>query len=369
MNISSAKRKLKYAMLNEDSVLLSSKHGIGKSAIVLQFCKENKYHFEPLFLSHQEVGDLIGIPKTKILDGETITYWTKPEWFKRIEIAAKNGIKSVLFLDELNRSQQDVLQSALQLVLDGQIHDHKLPVGDLRTFIVSAINPSDEYQTSELDPALLDRFLKLKIEVDVNSWLEWSKSENINTLVINFIKQNNEFLHWTPRQVDDEFDSCGSSPRSWDKLSGYINLYISGVLPEEDLFDIIKGKIGKHIGYIFFSFVNSDNNINTNNIIKLINQLRKFKATDIEYSNGVREFIKDIEGIQKLQLAEQILKLSINNNNYKYILIYLYALDIEYLIPILKTLKDENINAYKKLTESDYINNKELFKKVTNLLI
>ena len=368
MNILTAKKIFTFAERNDDSVLISSDHGIGKSSVVYQFSKENNFHFETLLLSQQEVGDLVGIPKTKELDGEIVTYWTKPEWFKRIEIAASKNIKSVLFLDELNRSQQDVLQTALQLILDGQIHDHKLPKNELKTFIISAINPSDNYQTTELDKALLDRFLKLNVEVDAKCWLDWAYKNNINSTITSFISENPEFIHWTPEQDDEksEFDNCGSSPRSLAKLSGYIDDFQSGELDSDYLFNIIKGKVGEHIGYILYSYVLNNNHISADDIIELIIQLQKYKATDEEYSESVKEFIEDIQGIQKVQIAENLIKKT--SNNYKYILIFLYSLEIEYVIPILKTLKEENPNFYKHLSDADMINNKKLFKRIVDLI-
>lgn len=370
MNISTAKNILSFACKNDDSVLMSSKHGIGKSSIGLQFTQEQKYHFEPLFLSHQEVGDLIGIPEKKLIDGENVTYWTKPEWLKRIEMAAERGVKSVLLLDELNRAEHDVLQVALQLVLDGQIHDHSLPKGALKTFIISAINPSDQYQTAELDPALLDRFLKLDIVVDVPTWLIWANNNNINIIVCNFIEQNPEFLHWTPeeQEADSDFDGCGTSPRSWAKVSGYIDMYIRGELPEEYLFNILKGKIGTHVGHVFYSYVLSKGQICADDIINLIDKLKKYKADDIKYSHGVKEFCEDVDGIQKNLIANHLLNKTINGLDYKYILIYLYSLEMEYVVPILKTIKEDYPDVYSMLALSDKDNDKELFKRIVKLI-
>lgn len=371
MDILTAKKMLPYACKNDDPVLLCSKHGVGKSTVSFDFSEENGYHFEPLFLSHQEVGDLIGIPDTKIVDDEKITYWSKPEWFKRIEKAAFEGKKSVLLLDELNRAHGDVLQTSLQLVLDGQLHDHHLPKGDLKTFIISAINPSAFYNTSELDPALLDRFLKLDVEVSFKSWKIWALIHKVHKEVINFVELHPEFLHWTPEESQDEnaseYANCGTSPRSWVKVSGYVTDYLNGELPEEFLFDFIKGKLGEHVGYIFFTYILTKNQICANDIVELLDQLiSKCSATYIQYSDSIKDFICDVEGIQKVQIAEQLINKTIEGLEYKYILIYLYSLEMEYVVPILKTIKENNPIVYAKLAEADKVNNKELFTRIIN---
>jgi len=83
-----AKQVIKAAAISDDTVLLESLHGVGKSSIVKQFAEEDDYHLETLFLSHQEVGDLIGIPHLEEHDGKAVTTWSVPIWLERINIAA-----------------------------------------------------------------------------------------------------------------------------------------------------------------------------------------------------------------------------------------------------------------------------------------
>jgi len=369
MNIQFCKELFPFACKNDDSVLISSKHGIGKSSVVEQFTIEEKYHFEPLFLSTQEIGDLIGLPKNKDVDGETVTYWTRPEWLDRIISAENRGVKSVLFLDELNRAHPDVLQSILQLVLDGRIHDHNLPKGELKTFIISAINPSSDYQTLELDPALLDRFLKLDVEVDANIWLKWAKTQNINTNIINFITANPDYLHFTPEydNTASEFDRCGSSPRSLCKVSMYVDFYEGGLISNEQLLIFIKGKVGKVVGYMLYSYIMDNSQMDHNDVINLITKLESHKATHIQYSEQVKLFMEDTESFSKINICEQILYMCDNGLEYKYLLIYLYSLNIELLVPQLKGIKEKHIKVYDALAKLDIVNNKELFTRIVKL--
>ena len=245
MNIDQVKQVIKAAAAADDTVLIEGKHGIGKSDAPKDFAAKEDYHFEPLFLSHQEVGDIIGIP-SDIIDGDIkITTWSIPPWLHRINQAAARGQRSILFLDELNRAQIDVRQSALQLVLERQIHEHVLPVVDgFRTMIVSAINPPEEYQVDELDPALLDRFLHIIADVDYKSWLKWAREHKINQIVRDYIAEHPDKLHWTPEDL-----SRGTTPRSWAKLSNYIDNIKT--IPEEILFQIIKGRVGVAVGSLF----------------------------------------------------------------------------------------------------------------------
>ena len=91
MDVQTAKSIIAAAAISDDAVLMEGMHGIGKSAIVKQFAEENDYHIEELFLSHQEVGDIIGIPHMIEKDGEYLTTWSKPIWMQRLDNAAANG--------------------------------------------------------------------------------------------------------------------------------------------------------------------------------------------------------------------------------------------------------------------------------------
>lgn len=70
---------LETAKRSNENVLIEGVHGIGKSLRVKEYAKKNNLHLEILYLSHQEVGDLIGIPTIS----NNTTIWTKPSWLIR----------------------------------------------------------------------------------------------------------------------------------------------------------------------------------------------------------------------------------------------------------------------------------------------
>ena len=42
--------------------------------------------------------------------------------------------------------------------------------------------------TNEMDPAQLDRFIKIKVGDNTSEWLKYGKNNNISTSILNFIK-------------------------------------------------------------------------------------------------------------------------------------------------------------------------------------
>jgi len=86
---------LETAKRSDENVLIEGVHGIGKSQRVKEYALSHNMHLEILYLSHQEVGDLIGMPT--IVNNTTV--WTKPSWLVRMDEASKNGQECLLFLD------------------------------------------------------------------------------------------------------------------------------------------------------------------------------------------------------------------------------------------------------------------------------
>lgn len=130
----------------EISVLVRGPHGIGKSETVHQIAEALGLELIDRRMSQMTEGDVIGLPKlendcTKFLPAEFI------------KIACERPV--LLFLDEINRATQEVMQACFQLCLDRELNGNRLHPG---TRIFAAVNASAAYQVNEMDPAFLDRF-------------------------------------------------------------------------------------------------------------------------------------------------------------------------------------------------------------------
>jgi hypothetical protein len=360
MDIQSCKGIIRAAANADDTVILEGPHGVGKSDIAKQIEQEDGYHMETLFLSHQEVGDLIGTPHT-IMDGETaITTWSVPIWLQRMNIAAKGGKKCMLFLDELNRAPLDVRQSAMQLVLERQIHEHTLPTVDgFRCLVIAAINPADDYQVDELDPALMDRFLHAEVEADAQVWLDWARQNNVNQIVRDFIAEHPDRIHWTPAD-----GGTGATPRSWTKLGSHMDNIKT--IPAEITFQVMKGKIGKELASQFYTFFQNYVDVVKMADIEAIVAKNKDKYKKIEdLAALITKKIKKQEAIQKSELAQQFKDKYVKEGDMLPMLAYLYALEIEICVAFLKGFRKDDADGYKKLVDIDTkLNDKKLFKRI-----
>jgi len=372
MNIGKIKPILISASKADDVICLVGKHGIGKSEIVRDYCSENDLFFTPLFLSQSEVGDLIGIPISK----EDEMIWTKPEWLVKMETAYLNGKKCVLFLDELNRASTDVLNASLQLILEKQIHMHKLPKN---TQVISAVNPADDdqgYMVSDFDPALWDRMLKLDVEADAESWLGWARKNNINKIVRDFIANNQSKLYF----ITEDSNEMDATPRSWTKLASYIDDFKE--ISEEYHLNIINGKIGRSLGAQFYIFyTNYKDIISIDDIEKFIKKEANKTKDLVILGEKLKDFTEKIEPvilIENVNILWDKYKKIINDEtkNYNDILtlfVLLYSLDMEVLTSIIKDKKENDSVSFYDLVKKDTFivngKNKYLIRKIKSKII
>ena len=103
------------------NIMLTGKHGIGKSQILEKFFTARGERVVILFLGQMsDPGDLIGLPRLDETTGKTL--FMPPYWFPT------DGNPVVLFLDELNRARPEVLQTIMDLTLNRMLETMPFPV-------------------------------------------------------------------------------------------------------------------------------------------------------------------------------------------------------------------------------------------------
>ena len=173
------------------NIMLVGKHGIGKSEILTSYFNSKGLKVVTLFLGQMaDPGDIIGIPsKVEKQDAKgkatSHTDFTPPYWFPQ------DDQPIVLFLDELNRARPEILQTVMDLTLNRKLAGKALPKG---SYVISAVNDGEEYQLTDLDPALVSRFNIYEFRPTVEEWLNWAAGQNLDERVINFIQDNPTWL-------------------------------------------------------------------------------------------------------------------------------------------------------------------------------
>ena len=194
----------------EQNIMLVGRHGIGKSRIVADYFIERGRKVVSLFLGQMsDPGDIIGLPS--LSDENKRTEFRLPFWFP------DDNSPVALFLDELNRARPEILQTVMDLVLNKTLAGKRLPAGSQ---ILSAINEGEEYQLTDLDPALVSRFNVYHFAPTTEEWLLWATGKRLDSRVIDFIDANPDLLD-EPTQIDNSLTKTADR-RAWERVADLI---------------------------------------------------------------------------------------------------------------------------------------------------
>lgn len=267
ISVNNAARLIKRAILaniatDKENVaitpLISGKHGIGKSAIVKTVAKdlggtcvtieggtlkegeitglpyqyenaqgEAQFKFLPYYAVEriQEQERLLFEQAGKTVEENDVLSGTENRYAQndlapqeKIDLLLSGKVKPVIiFVDEINRTENTVYKELMNILLTKTVNGYQFPWW---VFFAGAMNPSTQnsvYATNEMDPAQLDRFLKLKVTSNTSEWIRYGKKAGISPAILQFIKENPKCLSESAAELDDE-EKPTPSPRGWDMV-------------------------------------------------------------------------------------------------------------------------------------------------------
>ncbi len=218
VSLSQAKDLIK-CLAHQQSLLLLSPPGLGKSDIVAQAAAEARLPCRSLLGTQIAPEDVSGVPRIigerSVFCPPRVLLPEQPEPF-------------CLFLDELPACAPDVQKAFYSLLLERRIGEHRLPPG---TWVVAAGNRSeDRALVRTISSALVNRVVVLQIRVEVREWLDWAAQANVRRDIRNFVENvPKALLRDVPREPVPF-----STPRAWASLSRALDLAESaGILDNE----------------------------------------------------------------------------------------------------------------------------------------
>src|SRR5215470_6931615 len=175
ITLSQAKAIIK-AMAQEQSLLLLSPPGVGKSDSVAQAAREARLPCRSLLGTQIAPEDVSGIPRIvgerSVFCPPRVLLPERPEPF-------------CLFLDELPACAPDVQKAFYSLLLERRLGEHALPAG---TWVVAAGNRlEDRALVRGMSSALVNRVILLNVRVDLREWLAWAKENGVREEILAFM--------------------------------------------------------------------------------------------------------------------------------------------------------------------------------------
>ena len=207
--------------------MLVSLPGIGKTSVVERVSKKNDWHLFTIPLASYDAGEIAGFP---MLDKENKRYdRAKPFW-----LDTPTDKPVVLFFDEISQSPTANINVIAMLVNERKLGEHKL--ADNVVIVCAGNAMAHRAGTNPLPSHFKDRVTFFDINPDLESFLAYANSKNINQWIKGFLRNRPAFLS----MFDPKVDSC-ASPRSWMR----VNTIMKMDLPRSLRNQAIKGQVGE----------------------------------------------------------------------------------------------------------------------------
>lgn len=207
--------------------------------------------------------------------GDELSGKTKLELLESGEIGVK-----IILLDELNRADMTVFRNVMNIILEREVNGYKLPFW---TQLSAAINPCSQnssYATSELDPAQLSRFIKIRVSANLEEWVDYAMNKRLAPEVVEGLALSEAIFNQKDASTEDTSE-MGPDPRAWEMVCKmYSTIYKMNIpkffSPEEmrdvdtDLRILITGKVGDTAGRTLLEAIaRRENNIKPADIFTL----------------------------------------------------------------------------------------------------
>lgn len=228
----------------------------------------------------------------------------------------------ILFIDEINRTENSVYKELMNILLTRSVNGYEFPWW---VFFVGAMNPSTQnsvYATNEMDPAQLDRFIKIKVGDNTKEWLSYGKTAGIDPRILSFIKDNPKCLSSQAKDLDDE-EKPEPSPRGWDMVDTllsseemlrpfFTDKENDPKTVEKDMKNLVAAKLGASVATMFFASIVSKaralmpeeifaDDANLTNTAPVIGQLSAAKK--VQTCNLMLDYLK--ENIEFIMLNKE----------------------------------------------------------------
>ena len=242
-------------------VLFLSNPGLGKTTILKNYSQERNWHLETLIGSRFSPEEISGYQVNN--GGDHLTHMN-PEWFNRIMQKEKEGVTSLLFIDELSTCSEAVQGALLSLIFDRTIGNGKfLPESCI---IVSAANYFQNLPSyMNIMTPTLNRFILINLN-------ENYKAMDLLNEFIDDVKPQKLKKYMAPAVLPENFIQCFNHnyKELWKEIFfkysdqeaavGYLdisNMNIDGLYSRSDryIYNCISGRTISYLQKVLIAYI------------------------------------------------------------------------------------------------------------------
>lgn len=283
---------LKLYAKNDLNVLLSGRHGVGKTAIIKEvfsstFGADSWAYFSAATMDAWV--DFVGVPKVVTRsDGVEVIELIRPARF------ADDAVQAIFF-DEFNRAPSKVRNAVMELIQFKSINGRKF--NNLKV-IWAAVNPFDDegtYDVDAIDPAQLDRFqIQIEVPYKIDRPYMKTKHGSIATPFIEWWTSLDKEMQYkiSPRRLDDAI-----------KVHG-VKGTLEHVLPPQSNLGSLRDRISKVSLSDEWKDVVAMPNNEKSTFLQNVSNVVKFKDFILKDFSDYAKFIPDDYLISKLEIKD-----------------------------------------------------------------
>ena len=209
--------------------------GVGKTEAAAEVARRLDVGLVSYTLTHHTRQSALGLPqivRRSFGGAETaVTEYTMSEIvagvYRYMEQTGRT--RGILFLDEINCVSETLLPAVMELLQHKRFGEHRVPEG---WSIVCAGNPEKFNRSARaFDPAAMDRVRVLRVEPELDAWLEYAAETGVQPVIRSYLRLSpEEFCRIEP--------DGAITPRSWTDLSRMLSaMEALGEEPDEALFE------------------------------------------------------------------------------------------------------------------------------------
>jgi hypothetical protein len=229
---------------------------------------EKYYSLIDVRMSERDVSDIKGLMSLK--DTEEYIKFKTERWLGYVTKPESSGI---IFFDEFNLASPMVLSNIYKIVYDRIVNDTLI---SKNWFIVMSGNrENDGAFTFSIPKPLKDRASEVELTPDFEGWKEWAIDNGIHHTIVTYLCNVQTHFY----KVDDEDNQKYVTPRGWNRVSEFQKSKLS----KQDRDECIKVTIGEGVAIQYLKYIELQNKINVEEIIKTPEKMKEIDDVSIKY--------------------------------------------------------------------------------------
>lgn len=250
--------------------------GIAKTALAQAMCNAYDMNFIGTHYSLKPIEEISGLPifyditvNDKVMKG---TQWTLPDILTEIINIAKNGKKTVWFLDDFHLAPPALTAIGYEMFTEWKLRGFEIPRNV--AFLLAGNFSAKAGSKKNLTSAIANRCAIMPVHMDFEYWKEkYALPNSLNPKIITFLS-NNKYRKYF--QEEEQLDRPWASARSWTRFSNILSPmeeYLNKTSHQEILY-YASAHIGEEAASEFTTYYKLFSEVKTSEIFDRLEPIR-----------------------------------------------------------------------------------------------